>query len=87
MTIALHLPSDLEEFVKEAVKSGKFSDEEALVREAVQSLRMREEFHEFQLAKLREKLRAGVADHDAGRLGEWDGEEIKRLGRARLAGM
>ena len=85
VTIALQLPSDLQEFVEEAVKSGRFSDEEELVCEALESLRTREEFRQFQLAKLKDKLQAGVADLDAGRVAEWNGEDIKRQGRALLA--
>jgi len=86
VTIALHLPAELQEFVEEAVKSGRFSGEEELVCEALESLRTREEFRQFQLGKLKDKLRAGVADLDEGRVAEWNGEDIKRQGRALLAG-
>ena len=55
VTIALQLPADLQEFVEEAVKSGRFSGEEELVCEALESLRTREEFRQFQLAKLRKR--------------------------------
>ena len=85
VTIALQLPADLQEFVEEAVKSGRFSGEEELVCEAPESLRTREEFRQFQLAKLKDKLRAGVADLDEGKVAEWNGEDIKRQGRALLA--
>lgn len=85
MSIALNLPSDLQEFVDDAVKSGRFSDEEELIREALETLRTREEFIEFQREKIREKLRAGLADVEAGRVAAWDSDEIKREGRALLA--
>ncbi len=85
VTIALNLPTELQIFVDEAVKSGRFSDEGDLVREALETLRAREEFRQYQLAKLQEKLHAGVADAEAGRAAEWDGEAIKRSGRALLA--
>lgn len=85
MTIALHLPADLQEFIEQAVKSGRFSDEEELMCEALETLRTREEFRQFQLARLKDKLNAGLADRDAGRVAAWNGEEIKRQGRALLA--
>ena len=86
----LTLPAELEEFIEQSVKAGRFASEQELLREAVETLKTREEFREFQLAALREKLREGMADLDADRVAEWDGEEIKRKGRellaARLAG-
>ena len=85
MTIALSLPKDLQDFVEHSVKSGRFSDERELVREALETLKTREEFRQFQLAKLKQQLQEGVDDLEAGRVAEWDGEEIERKGRALLA--
>lgn len=85
MTIALNLSPELQEFVEEALRSGRFVDESELLREALETLRTREEFRQFQVAKLKEKLRDGLVDCDSGRVAEWDGEEIKRKGRALLA--
>ena len=82
---ALNLPIELQEFVEQAVKSGRFSDEKEVVCEALETLRTREEFHQFQLAKLKGKLRDGLADRETGRVAEWDGEDIKRRARALLA--
>ena len=88
--MTLTLPAELEKFIEQSVKAGRFASESELLCEAVETLKTREEFREFQLAGMREKLRAGLADLDAGRVAEWDGEEIKRKGRellaARLAG-
>ena len=90
MTIALNLSPELQEFVEEALRSGRFEDEKALLREALETLRTQQEFRQFQIAKLQEKLREGLADCESGRVAEWDGEVIKRKGRvllpARLAG-
>ena len=85
MTIALSLPQELQDFVQHAVKSGRFSDEQELVREALETLKTREEFRQFQLSKLKEKLQEGLDDLEAGRVAVWDGEEVKRKGRALLA--
>ena len=85
MTIALSLPKDLEDFVERSVKSGRFSDEQELVCEALEMLKTREEFRQFQVAKLKQKLQDGLDDLETGRVAEWDGDEIKRKGRALLA--
>ena len=85
VSIALNLPSDLREFVDEAVKSGRFSDEEELICEALENLRTQEDFLKFRRASLQEKLRAGVADIEAGRVAEWDSEAMMQKGRALLA--
>ena len=89
-TMTVTLPAELQNFIEQSVKAGRFADEKELLCEAIETLKTREEFRQFQVAGLREKLREGVADLDAGRVGEWDGEDIKRKGRellaARLAG-
>lgn len=85
MTVALNLPKDLQEFVEQSVKSGRFSDEKELVREALETLKTQEEFRQFQLARLKEKLQEGLDDFEGRRVEEWDGEAVKRKGRALLA--
>jgi len=85
VTIAVDLSPDLRDFVEEAVRSGRFANEREVICEALEALKTHEEFRQFQLEKLRERLQAGVEDRDAGRVAEWDGEEIKRKGRAILA--
>lgn len=82
MTVALNLPKDLQEFVEQSVKSGRFSDEKELMREALEALKTQEEFRQFQLAGLKAKLQEGLDDLESGRVEEWDGEAVKRKGRA-----
>jgi Arc/MetJ-type ribon-helix-helix transcriptional regulator len=85
MTVALNLPADLQAFIEQAVKSGRFADEKELLCEAIETLKTREEFRQFQLAGLKEKLRVGAGDIDAGRVAEWNAADIKRKGRELLA--
>lgn len=85
MMIALSLSKELQDFVEHAVKSGRFLDERELMREALETLKTREEFRQFQLGKLKQKLQDGVDDLDAGRAAKWNGEEIKSKGRALFA--
>lgn len=83
MTVTL--PAELQEFIEQSVKAGRFADEKELLCEAIETLKTREEFRQFQIAGLREKLRAGLADLDAGRVAEWNAADIKRKGRELLA--
>ena len=83
MTVSL--PAELQEFIEQSVKAGRFADEKELLCEAIETLKTREEFRQFQIGGLQEKLRAGLADLEAGRVAEWNGEDIKRKGRELLA--
>lgn len=84
MTVALLLPPELDDFVRRSVESGRFHDEDELLLEAIETLKTKEDFRHFQLDKLKERIAAGVADLEAGRVAEWSGEDIKRKGRELL---
>ena len=85
MTIAINLPRELEEFVEEAVRSGQFGSEAEVVIGALASFKTKEEFRQFQLAKLREKLESGLRQINCGEVVEWDVEDFKLRARAHLA--
>ena len=85
MTIAVSLPRELEEFVEESVRSGQFGSEAEVLIGALASFKTKEEFRQFQLAKLREKLGSGLAQIDHGEVVAWDVEDFKRRARAHLA--
>lgn len=59
-----HLPSDLEQFVKAKVKSGRFASSDEAITEAVRLLRQREEAEE---ARVLEGISQGLEDMRAGR--------------------
>ena len=85
MTIAVSLPRELEEFVEESVRSGQFGSEAEVLIGALASFKTKEEFRQFQLEKLRGKLKSGLAQIDRGETVEWDVEDFKRRARAHLA--
>jgi antitoxin ParD1/3/4 len=75
MTISLS--PELEHFVSEEVKEGRFSTPEDVVSSALQMLKAEEE--------LRRKIRVGIEQADRGDFVEFNAETIKREGRQRLA--
>ena len=85
MTIAVSLPRELEEFVEESIRSGQFGSEAEVLIGALASFKTKEEFRQFQLAKLREKLESGLGQIDRGEVVEWDVEDFKLRARAHLA--
>ena len=85
MTIAISLPRDLEEFVEESIRSGQFGSEAEVVIGALASFKTKEEFRQFQVAKLREKLQSGVDQLERGEVVQWEVGDFKRRARAHLA--
>ena len=82
---AVNLPKELQEFVDESVKSGRFLAETEVVIEALESLKVREDFRDFQLAQLKEKLQAGLDQVQRGDAVPWDLNTFKARCRAWLA--
>ena len=65
------LPPDLDEFVHEEVKSGRYVDEADVIRDAVRQLAEKREAEEAaKLAVLRAALAPGLADATTGRFVE-----------------
>jgi antitoxin ParD1/3/4 len=65
------LPPDLDDFVREEVKSGRYADEADVIRDAVRQLAEKREAAETaKLAALRAALAPGLADAEAGRFAE-----------------
>ena len=79
MTVSI--PQDLEEFVSDQVRTGRFSDPQAVVRKALSAMR------EFAIVdgtneeELRHAVRIGIEALDNGESGPWDPEAIKATGR------
>jgi putative addiction module CopG family antidote len=81
--MSITIPSDLCDFVHEAVATGVYHDENAVVAEALRLLQQRE--------RLRREVQIGVQQLDSGDFKEYDEsglkqrlDEIKMEGRCRL---
>lgn len=67
-------PPDVQQFVKEKLKSGEYGSEDALLTEAVRVLRVVGEHH----LQLRADVQAGLQELDEGKGEPWDVGEMKK---------
>jgi len=79
MSLALKPPMDA--FVQELVSSGRFESKSEAVDAALQLLQERD----IQYQKLKLDIESGIKSGDAGPLDDGLAQQIKSLGRARLA--
>jgi putative addiction module CopG family antidote len=84
MTIAVSLPQELQEFVEQSVKSGQFDSEAEVLLGALASFKTREDFRQFQMERLRGKLKTGLEQVQRGDVTEWNLDEFKRRARQHL---
>lgn len=75
------LTPQLDRFVRSKVESGRYNSSSEVVREALRLLEERDIVVEAKLAALRADIQEGLNSPHV----EWNVEEIKREGRARLA--
>ncbi|MYL85318.1 type II toxin-antitoxin system ParD family antitoxin [Desulfovibrio aerotolerans] len=78
----ISLTPHLEEMVKSRVSSGRYGSASEVVREALRLLDERERLQAMRLEELRAEIKKGL---DSGEATPLDIEEIKTLGRKRLA--
>jgi antitoxin ParD1/3/4 len=82
MGMNINLTPHLEKLVREKIASGLYTSASEVVREALRLMDEKDQLHVAKLDQLRQDIRQGL---DSGPATEWDPEEIKRQGRARLA--
>ncbi len=68
------LTPELEQFVYDKVKSGRYLSASEVVREALRLLEERDHLHQAKLAELRQHLAIGIEQADRGEL--IDGDEV-----------
>ena len=79
------LTPELESLVQSKVEGGLYRSASEVVREALRLLGERDDLREARLAQLRQDLHAGIEQLDRGESAPLDVEQMKRLGRERLA--
>jgi antitoxin ParD1/3/4 len=84
MSLNVSLPPELEARVRQKVESGLYGSASEVIREALRLFEAYENARAATLTSLRADIAQGMADIDAGRVGETDPEEIKRRGRQLL---
>jgi putative addiction module CopG family antidote len=80
----IKLTPDLLKFVEDKVKAGQFGSASDVIVGALDLLRQQEALTEQDLAELREEVKIGLDQLDAGHGGEWDVEATKSRLRARV---
>ena len=79
------LKPDLEKFINDQVRSGRFSSTQEALNAAVAHLQAETEFTAGELHELREAVGAGAAQADRGEFVEFTAEDIIAEGRAARA--
>ena len=72
-TVAIALKDEDQDFIQEAVNSGRFFSESEVVAEALSGLKVREAIHRGHMEELREQVRIGIDQADRGFSTRFDG--------------
>ena len=72
--MSVSLTPELEQFVHDKIKSGRYLSVSEVVREALRLLEERDRLHQSKLAELRQHLTIGIEQADWGEL--IDGDEV-----------
>jgi antitoxin ParD1/3/4 len=83
--LTITLTADMAQAVRGGVDSGAYASASEVIREALRDWRHKRQMQARQLAELQADVRAGLDDIAAGRMSDFDAEEIIQHGRARSA--
>ena len=83
MPINVNLTSQLENMVRQKVKSGLYTSASEVIREALRLMEQQDRFRAAKLEHLRQDIQTGL---DSGEATTWDAEEVKRAARGRKTG-
>jgi antitoxin ParD1/3/4 len=82
--ISIAIPAELEDFVSEAVASGRYAGPNSLIAAALFSFRDQTELEQIKLKRLRNDIAVGLEQIDSGDCAEWDVESfLARMKRSR----
>ena len=85
MTISL--TPDLEKLVDEKVASGRYASAIEVIRESLQLLQERDDFHRFGQEALRREVEVGFRQIENGQTRTFSPDDLKRRVRERLGGL
>ena len=83
--LTVSLTPEMAAMVRHAVKSGEYVSNSEIMREALRYWKARRSNREAALEDMRGFISEGIEEAGQGRITAYDGQEIKRLGRERLA--
>ena len=85
ITVSIALRSEDQDFIQEAVTSGRVLSESEVVAEALSGLKVREAIRRGHMEELRNQLRIGTEQADRGEFVEFTAADVMAEGRKRLA--
>ena len=77
----VNLTSELETYVKNKVHTGLYNSASEVIRDALRLLEEQDRVKELKLQVLREEIKKGLVDLDAGNYSELSMDDIKRQSR------
>lgn len=83
--LTITMPSELAAVVKAAVAEGDYASTSEVVREALRDWKIKRAIRHEEIAALRADIDKGLADVAAGRLTEFNADQIVERGRKLLA--
>lgn len=78
------LAPDIQKYLDEQVKSGRYASVDEAVNGLISLARAEDELSAQDLDELRADIELGIGEADAGEVGEWDPEDLKRRVREHL---
>jgi antitoxin ParD1/3/4 len=85
MTMKLSLRPDIEQFVQEQIKAGKYDSADDMVNGALLLLKQQQDdLSPAEIQTLKAEIGKGLAEADRGELEDWDVNEIRAEGRRLL---
>jgi antitoxin ParD1/3/4 len=82
--ITITLTAEMAQTLRAAVKVGDYASSSEIVREALRDWSHKRLLQQRELEQLRTEINKGIADIEAGRLSDFDPQEIVRMGERRL---
>jgi antitoxin ParD1/3/4 len=83
--LSITLTGDMARRIEDAVASGRYASASEVIRDALREWEMVQARREQELLALRKDIAEGLADIEAGRIGDFDPKEIIRKGEELLA--
>ena len=83
--LSITLTEDMSQKIKAAISTGQYASSSEVIRDALREWELAQARRERELLELRKEIAEGLADIEAGRVSDFDPQEIIRKGEELLA--